>query len=54
MVPALISLIKDVDVMILKYNKSHGAATQLVIDIKALIGYGLVKMIRKDIFDVNS
>lgn len=54
LVPALISLIKDVDVMILKYSKSHGAATQLVIDIKALIGYGLVKMIRKDIFDVNS
>lgn len=54
LVPALISLIKDVDVMILKYSKSHDAATWLMIDIKAVIGYDLVKMIRKDIFDVNS
>lgn len=48
LVPALISLIKDV-VMILKYSKSHDAATWLMMDTKAVIGYDLVRMIRKDI-----
>lgn len=42
-------LIKDTDVMTLKYSKYHDGATWLMIGIKAMIGYDLVKVIRKDL-----
>lgn len=35
--------------MTLKYSKYHDGATWLMIGIKAMIGYDLVKVIRKDL-----